>query len=621
MPSTISESGPAGLHAMVASSSAAAGYPQGRSTPPVGARVGPAGNAAGLAPRIRALQAALAVSSAANERVALSNFSKVMTLVDRSLDAPKPRQAIMPLMHGPDASFSTPRFNSLYEALTHCARQYPTSRSFVFLDVRGKPGRTVTVETLLARVERTAVGIAQKFHIAPSSSPAHPSTEAKPSIDTQARVAIVFNEDEPAAAFHGVVALLASLRAGVVPVIVPMRSAATEVELERCAFLLEACGVTDIISDKPSRKAVSTLLASGLASKTTMRVWTAMRWTFSSDLKKSGSLPPLPARPTPLVCHTHEDGVVRGLTLTQATLIAQCRALIAACDIDSPDRILAAFSPTHHLGLVLGVLLPLVASSSAVLMPRVVAADAAQVLKLSVDLAGELVVVVFFYYYSKPCAYSSLRQKWIYVRSSAQVSSLDSRLACIMPQGRSVCAWHVVKTREFSMHVRSHMHRDRQRSAQHEHTALTAKDGPRTSLADSQPRSCPGSTLFGSSESAQDGPSQRGKSEQSHLSTTVKPNCQCLSWLLSGCGCFSVHAFTARVQAVVTVSWSAIAGAVSVRGPGQQLCFSELGLRALANGVVRRSKEESDTLEFSDNGFLLPGTRRMLGDLYEIGIF
>ncbi len=69
---------------------------------------------------------------------------------------------------------------------------------------------------------------------------------------------------------------------------------------------------------------------------------------------------------------------------------------------------------------------------------------------------------------------------------------------------------------------------------------------------------------------------------------------------------------------MATSLWSPIGGVVTARGPGSAPCYVEIGLRALSHCVVRRGKEEKDTLEYSDVGCVLPGKNCYIWRIYII---
>ncbi|XP_051715470.1 disco-interacting protein 2 homolog A isoform X4 [Oryctolagus cuniculus] len=259
---------------------------------------------------------------------------------------PKPEGDQMVVLKGEPLSVGAPWPPSLLAALQHWGTTQPKAPCLTALDTAGKAICTLTYGKLWSRSLKLAYTLLNKL-----------TSKNEPLLKPGDRVALVFPNSDPVmflAAFYG--CLLAEL----VPVPVEVPLTRKDAGSQQVGFLLGSCGVTLALTTDACQKGLPKAQTGEVAA---FKGWPPLAWLVIDG--KHLVKPPKDWHPVALDAgtgtayieyKTSKEGSTVGITVSHASLLAQCRALTQACAYSEGETLTNVLDFKRDAGLWHGVL-------------------------------------------------------------------------------------------------------------------------------------------------------------------------------------------------------------------------------------------------------------------------
>ncbi|XP_045441299.1 disco-interacting protein 2 homolog A isoform X17 [Pipistrellus kuhlii] len=259
---------------------------------------------------------------------------------------PKPEGSQMVVLKGEPLSLGTPWPPSLLAALQRWGTMQPKAPCLTSLDTTGKAVYTLTYGKLWSRSLKLAYTLLNKL-----------TSKNEPLLKPGDRVALVFPNSDPVmfmVAFYG--CLLAEL----VPVPIEVPLTKKDAGSQQIGFLLGSCGVTLALTTDACQKGLPKAQTGEVA---TFKGWPPLTWLVIDG--KHLTKPPKDWHPLAqdegagtayIEYKTSKEGSTVGVTVSHASLLAQCRALTQACGYLEAETLTNVLDFKRDAGLWHGVL-------------------------------------------------------------------------------------------------------------------------------------------------------------------------------------------------------------------------------------------------------------------------
>ncbi|XP_070263123.1 disco-interacting protein 2 homolog A isoform X7 [Myotis yumanensis] len=259
---------------------------------------------------------------------------------------PKPEGSQMVVLKGEPLSLGTPWPPSLLAALQRWGTMQPKAPCLTALDTTGKAVYTLTYGKLWSRSLKLAYTLLNKL-----------TSKNEPLLKPGDRVALVFPNSDPVmfmVAFYG--CLLAEL----VPVPIEVPLTKKDAGSQQIGFLLGSCGVTLALTTDACQKGLPKAQTGEVA---TFKGWPPLNWLVIDG--KHLTKPPKDWHPLAqdegagtayIEYKTSKEGSTVGVTVSHASLLAQCRALTQACGYLEAETLTNVLDFKRDAGLWHGVL-------------------------------------------------------------------------------------------------------------------------------------------------------------------------------------------------------------------------------------------------------------------------
>ncbi|XP_062948405.1 disco-interacting protein 2 homolog A isoform X13 [Cynocephalus volans] len=289
----------------------------------------------------------------------VDDFEELLGVPQPDPNQPKPEGNQMGVLKGEPLALGTPWPPSLLAALQRWGTTQPKAPCLTALDTTGKAMCTLTYGKLWSRSLKLAYTLLNKL-----------TSKNEPLLKPGDRVALVFPNSDPVmfmVAFYG--CLLAEL----VPVPIEVPLTRKDAGSQQVGFLLGSCGVALALTTDACQKGLPKAQTGEVA---TFKGWPPLTWLVI-DGKHLAKPPkdwhPLAqdagARTAYIEYKTSKEGSTVGVTVSHASLLAQCRALTQACGYSEAETLTNVLDFKRDAGLWHGVLTSVVNRMHVVSVP------------------------------------------------------------------------------------------------------------------------------------------------------------------------------------------------------------------------------------------------------------
>ncbi|XP_044531635.1 disco-interacting protein 2 homolog A [Gracilinanus agilis] len=276
----------------------------------------------------------------------VDDFEELLEVHQPDPNQPKPEGSQMMVLQGEPLGVGSNWPPSLLAALQRWGTTQPKAPCLTALDTTGKAVYTLTYGKLWSRSVKLAYTLLHKL---PSKS--------EPLLKPGDRVALVFPNSDPVmfmVAFYG--CLLAEL----IPVPIEVPLTRKDAGSQQIGFLLGSCGVTLALTTDACQKGLPKAPTGEVA---TFKGWPRLVW-FVIDGKHLGKpsrdwQPPVrdaSAETAYIEYKTSKEDSTVGITVSHASVLAQCRALTQACSYAEAETLTNVLDFKRDAGLWHGVL-------------------------------------------------------------------------------------------------------------------------------------------------------------------------------------------------------------------------------------------------------------------------
>uniref|UniRef100_H0V1Q4 Disco interacting A n=1 Tax=Cavia porcellus TaxID=10141 RepID=H0V1Q4_CAVPO len=268
----------------------------------------------------------------------VDDFEELLEVQQPDPNQPKPEGSQMVVLKGEPLAVGTPWPPSLLAALQRWGTTQPKAPCLTALDTTGKPVYTLTYGKLWSRSLKLAYTLLNKL-----------TSKSEPLLTPGDRVALVFPNSDPVMfmdAFYG--CLLAELFLKV------------DAGSQQVGFLLGSCGVALALTTDACQKGLPKAQTGEVA---TFKGWPPLAWLVIDG--KHLAKPPKDWHPLAqdiragtayIEYKTSKEGSTVGITVSHASLLAQCRALTQACGYSEAETLTNVLDFKRDAGLWHGVL-------------------------------------------------------------------------------------------------------------------------------------------------------------------------------------------------------------------------------------------------------------------------
>ncbi|XP_056670771.1 LOW QUALITY PROTEIN: disco-interacting protein 2 homolog A, partial [Monodelphis domestica] len=276
----------------------------------------------------------------------VDDFEELLEVHQPDPNQPKPEGSQMTVLRGEPLDVAPDGPPSLLAALQRWGTAQPKAPCLTALDTTGKAVYTLTYGKLWSRSVKLAYTLLHKL---PSKS--------EPLLRPGDRVALVFPNSDPVmfmVAFYG--CLLAEL----IPVPIEVPLTRKDAGSQQIGFLLGSCGVALALTTDACQKGLPKAPTGEVA---TFKGWPRLVW-FVIDGKHLGKpsrdwQPPVRdagAETAYIEYKTSKEDSTVGITVSHASVLAQCRALTQACAYSEAETLTNVLDFKRDAGLWHGVL-------------------------------------------------------------------------------------------------------------------------------------------------------------------------------------------------------------------------------------------------------------------------
>ncbi|XP_064433653.1 disco-interacting protein 2 homolog A isoform X10 [Mirounga angustirostris] len=276
----------------------------------------------------------------------VDDFEELLEVQQPDPNQPKPEGSQMVVLRGEPLAVGVPWPPSLLAALQRWGTTQPKAPCLTALDTAGKAVYTLTYGKLWSRSLKLAYTLLNKL-----------TSKNEPLLKPGDRVALVFPNSDPVmfmVAFYG--CLLADL----VPVPIEVPLTRKDAGSQQVGFLLGSCGVTLALTTDACQKGLPKAQTGEVA---TFKGWPPLSWLVIDG--KHLTKPPKDWRPQTqdagagtayIEYKTSKEGSTVGVTVSHASLLAQCQALTQACGYSEAETLTNVLDFKRDAGLWHGVL-------------------------------------------------------------------------------------------------------------------------------------------------------------------------------------------------------------------------------------------------------------------------
>uniref|UniRef100_A0A2K6MAS2 Disco interacting A n=1 Tax=Rhinopithecus bieti TaxID=61621 RepID=A0A2K6MAS2_RHIBE len=276
----------------------------------------------------------------------VDDFEELLEVQQPDPNQPKPEGSETSVLRGEPLTAGVPRPPSLLATLQRWGTAQPKSPCLTALDTTGKATYTLTYGKLWSRSLKLAYTLLNKL-----------TSKNEPLLKPGDRVALVFPNSDPVmfmVAFYG--CLLAEL----VPVPIEVPLTRKDAGSQQVGFLLGSCGVSLALTTDACQKGLPKAQTGEVA---TFKGWPPLSWLVIDG--KHLARPPKDWHPLAqdtrtgtayIEYKTSKEGSTVGVTVSHASLLAQCRALTQACGYSEAETLTNVLDFKRDAGLWHGVL-------------------------------------------------------------------------------------------------------------------------------------------------------------------------------------------------------------------------------------------------------------------------
>uniref|UniRef100_A0A2K5HKP9 DMAP1-binding domain-containing protein n=1 Tax=Colobus angolensis palliatus TaxID=336983 RepID=A0A2K5HKP9_COLAP len=276
----------------------------------------------------------------------VDDFEELLEVQQPDPNQPKPEGSETSVLRGEPLTAGVPRPPSLLATLQRWGTVQPKSPCLTALDTTGKATYTLTYGKLWSRSLKLAYTLLNKL-----------TSKNEPLLKPGDRVALVFPNSDPVmfmVAFYG--CLLAEL----VPVPIEVPLTRKDAGSQQVGFLLGSCGVSLALTTDACQKGLPKAQTGEVA---TFKGWPPLSWLVIDG--KHLARPPKDWHPLAqdtrtgtayIEYKTSKEGSTVGVTVSHASLLAQCRALTQACGYSEAETLTNVLDFKRDAGLWHGVL-------------------------------------------------------------------------------------------------------------------------------------------------------------------------------------------------------------------------------------------------------------------------
>nr|XP_020140389.1 disco-interacting protein 2 homolog A isoform X9 [Microcebus murinus] len=276
----------------------------------------------------------------------VDDFEELLEVQQPDPNQPKPEGNQMAVLQGEPLAAGGPWPPSLLAALQRWGTTQPRAPCLTALDTTGKAICTLTYGKLWSRSLKLAYTLLNKL-----------TSKNEPLLKPGDRVALVFPNSDPVmfmVAFYG--CLLAEL----VPVPIEVPLTRKDAGSQQVGFLLGSCGVTLALTTDACQKGLPKAQTGEVAA---FKGWPPLSWLVIDG--KHLAKPPKDWHPLAqdtgtgtayIEYKTSKEGSTVGVTVSHASLLAQCRALTQACGYSEAETLTNVLDFKRDAGLWHGVL-------------------------------------------------------------------------------------------------------------------------------------------------------------------------------------------------------------------------------------------------------------------------
>ncbi|XP_054982062.1 disco-interacting protein 2 homolog A isoform X5 [Sorex araneus] len=276
----------------------------------------------------------------------VDDFEELLEVQQPDPNQPKPEGSQTVVLKGEPVALASPWPPSLLAALQQWGTMHPKASCLTALDTAGKAVYTLTYGKLWNRSLKLAYTLLNKL-----------TSKNEPLLKPGDRVALVFPNSDPVmfmVAFYG--CLLAEL----VPVPIEVPLTRKDAGSQQIGFLLGSCGVTLALTTDACQKGLPKAQTGEVAA---FKGWPPLAWLVIDG--KHLAKPPKDWQPLTqdagagtayIEYKTSKEGSTVGVTVSHASLLAQCRALTQACGYSEAETLTNVLDFKRDAGLWHGVL-------------------------------------------------------------------------------------------------------------------------------------------------------------------------------------------------------------------------------------------------------------------------
>uniref|UniRef100_A0A2K6TTF8 Disco interacting A n=1 Tax=Saimiri boliviensis boliviensis TaxID=39432 RepID=A0A2K6TTF8_SAIBB len=276
----------------------------------------------------------------------VDDFEELLEVQQPDPNQPKPEGSETSVLRGEPLTAGVPRPPSLLATLQRWGTTQPKSPCLTALDTTGKATYTLTYGKLWSRSLKLAYTLLNKL-----------TNKNEPLLKPGDRVALVFPNSDPVmfmVAFYG--CLLAEL----VPVPIEVPLTRKDAGSQQVGFLLGSCGVSLALTTDACQKGLPKAQTGEVAA---FKGWPPLSWLVIDG--KHLAKPPKDWHPLAqdtgtgtayIEYKTSKEGSTVGVTVSHASLLAQCRALTQACGYSEAETLTNVLDFKRDAGLWHGVL-------------------------------------------------------------------------------------------------------------------------------------------------------------------------------------------------------------------------------------------------------------------------
>uniref|UniRef100_A0A2R9BR91 Disco interacting A n=2 Tax=Pan TaxID=9596 RepID=A0A2R9BR91_PANPA len=276
----------------------------------------------------------------------VDDFEELLEVQQPDPNQPKPEGSETSVLRGEPLTAGVPRPPSLLATLQRWGTTQPKSPCLTALDTTGKAIYTLTYGKLWSRSLKLAYTLLNKL-----------TSKNEPLLKPGDRVALVFPNSDPVmfmVAFYG--CLLAEL----VPVPIEVPLTRKDAGSQQVGFLLGSCGVFLALTTDACQKGLPKAQTGEVAA---FKGWPPLSWLVIDG--KHLAKPPKDWHPLAqdtgtgtayIEYKTSKEGSTVGVTVSHASLLAQCRALTQACGYSEAETLTNVLDFKRDAGLWHGVL-------------------------------------------------------------------------------------------------------------------------------------------------------------------------------------------------------------------------------------------------------------------------